>query len=231
MTLILLAYGVAAYVAVPLGLHGSMQCARACAPKMGKYVTDLTTENWDELSSFEGLAVVKFWAPWCRTCKAIGPRYEQMAFQQQDEPQVRFYQVNFKEDGALCLSQRVMCLPTVHFYVSGIGRVSRCVVDVRTMQPKIAHELTRFLDGGQLATLQKLQRGGREAVVRYTDVMGVLTALAAGRAVPSDDDDKVSAARFRALASDDAYMRDLERLFNWLDRYATEARTQTLRIA
>ena len=65
----------------------------------------------------------------------------------------------------------------------------------------------------------------------HLDVMNVLTALAAGRAVPSDDDDKVSAARYRALASDDAYMRDLERLFNWLDRYATEARTQTLRIA
>ena len=209
-------------------------------------MTDLTAEKWDdELSAVEGLAVVKFWAPWCRTCKAIGPRYEQVAFQHQDEPQVRFYQVNvrlpyfngfkpflcppsadpahecapqFKEHGPLCLSQRVMCLPTIHFYMPGIGRVSRCVVDARTVNTKITDELKRFLDGGKLKTLQKLQRGGRESIVRYTDVMGVLTALAAGRDVPSAEEDKVSAARYRALASDDAYMRDLERLFNWLDR-------------
>jgi len=189
-------------------------------------IETLTAENFDEeLASFEGLAVVKFWAPWCRTCKAIGPKYETVAFQHLEEVQanrVRFYQVNFKEHGALCLSQRVMGLPTIHFYMAGIGRVSRCVVDSRTVQKKITDELSRFLESGHLETLQQLasssKRGGREAVVRYTDVMSVLSALAAGRAVPTAEEDKVGAARYKALASDDTYMRDLERLFRWLDQ-------------
>jgi thioredoxin 1 len=68
-------------------------------------IETLTAENFDEeLASFEGLAVVKFWAPWCRTCKAIGPKYETVAFQHLEEVQanrVRFYQVNVRHVASL----------------------------------------------------------------------------------------------------------------------------------
>ena len=80
--------------------------ARAIAPQMAGKVTTLTTESWEEeLAACKGLAVVKFWAPWCRTCKAIAPKYEQVVFDYLEEEDVQFFQINFKEAGALCLSQ------------------------------------------------------------------------------------------------------------------------------
>ena len=198
----------------------SPACARAAAPRMTGSVTKLTADNfYEELAACEGLAVVKFWAPWCRTCKALAPKYDSVVFQHLDEPRVRFFECNFKEAGALCLSQKIMALPTIHFYMPEIGRVNRVSVDAKTATRKISAELDRFLgEDGQLDTLQNLQRGGREALVRYTDVMRMLQALAAKRGEPpSAEEDKAFASRFEALANDEYWLRDLERLFNWLD--------------
>ena len=101
-------------------------------------------QNWkEELAACEGLAVVKFWAPWCRTCKAIAPVYERLVFQTLDQQphRVRFFQVSFKESPQLCYSQRVVQLPTVHFYLNDIGRVSRLTLDAKNAQTKMKAEL------------------------------------------------------------------------------------------
>ena len=119
---------------------------RVPPPFMASSVTVLNSENWEEeLASCEGLAVVKFWAPWCRTCKAINPIFERIVFQTLDQQphRVRFFQVSFKECPSLCYAQRIVALPTVHFYLGDIGRVSRLVVNAKNAQKNIKLELER----------------------------------------------------------------------------------------
>ena len=87
---------------VPSRLSVSLRAAprhesRQCGVAMG-VVTELTEETWREaINGVENLAVVEFYAPWCRTCRVVTPKYEQLAKKLEAAGvKADFFKVNFK---------------------------------------------------------------------------------------------------------------------------------------
>lgn len=190
-------------------------------------VTPLDAGSFEQAIQEDGLAVVKFFAPWCRTCARLGPIYERVAREtlaQCDDGRVRFYEVNFKESKALCASQRVVLLPTVHFYIKDLGRINRFVLTPKAALQKLRGELARFLENGaQIETLQELQRGGRDALVQYADLVTALTALQeAPEALATGEPPRVGTVKYDAVVNE-RRLRELEQLFNWLDKDSSQS--------
>jgi len=135
----------------------------------------------DTIQSFDGLTVVKFYAPWCRTCRAIGPQYDRFASKQEElhKDSIQFCEVNFKADKALCLGEKVFQLPTIHFYVKDLGRVNRFVLSSTTASKRLSDQVDRYLgESGHLSLLQSLRSTALTSMVRYTDLVNVVNAIA-----------------------------------------------------
>ncbi|KAJ1624761.1 hypothetical protein T492DRAFT_1044687 [Pavlovales sp. CCMP2436] len=47
----------------------------------------------------EAIVVVKYYASWCRACKALGPKVEKIA---RNHPDVRFYELEFEANKVFC---------------------------------------------------------------------------------------------------------------------------------
>lgn len=77
---------------------------------------DALREAVAEAEKAKQLCVVKFYAPFCRTCRRIEPAFEKLA---QKMPQHRFLQVNFKEQPGVCKESNIRALPTMHVYSQG----------------------------------------------------------------------------------------------------------------
>lgn len=185
-------------------------------------VTRLDTESFEEtIANTPGLSVVKFYAPWCRTCRGIQPTWERVARKATEEygDRIKFFDVNFKDSRQLCAGERIVLLPTVHFYLTGYGRVNRFTLSPSNAGPMLRRELARFM-GTDLEMLLELQREGRDALVRYTDLVKVLQALNRAPALLSDGVElpPEDSLKFEAVSRDERRLLELEQLFNWLDK-------------
>jgi len=211
---------------VPSRLSVSLRAAprhesRQCGVAMG-VVTELTEETWREaINGVENLAVVEFYAPWCRTCRVVTPKYEQLAKKLEAAGvKADFFKVNFKANKDLCYAERVFALPTFHFYVPEIGRVNRFTATAGQLSGRLTAQLARFVDApeeGGPSTLERLQTVRRavvEPVVMYKDMVGVLEGLARPQ---SEDSLEKKSGVAQALASP-ARLARLETLFTRLDR-------------
>lgn len=63
-----------------------------------------------------GIAVVDFWAPWCRNCKKVGPTLNKLA---SELTNVKFAKVNTVESEELSNDLKIDALPTFQFYKNG----------------------------------------------------------------------------------------------------------------
>lgn len=69
------------------------------------------------------LLVIKFFAPWCRACKGLEPKFKRMAMQigdsqQQQHPTIRFMQLDWEENRLFCKAIGVSALPLVKMYTA-----------------------------------------------------------------------------------------------------------------
>ena len=88
------------------------------------------------------LAVVKFYAPWCVSCKAIKPKFERAA---RANDAADFYEVDFVAARPLCKAASVRYLPSAHIY--GDGELQHAVpVGVRSF-PKFLFKLKEAMGG------------------------------------------------------------------------------------
>ena len=83
----------------------------------------LTVDNFDaEVGS--GIALVDFWAEWCRPCKMLGPIIGELA--EENEGNAKICSVNVDNDKPLARRFAVMSIPTVIIFKDGV-EVNRIV--------------------------------------------------------------------------------------------------------
>ncbi len=95
---------------------------------------DTVQELVDELGEgarLDQLVVVDFFAPWCRACRALFPKFKKLCI---ENPNVRFVGVNFEENKGLARGLGVKVLPFFHFYRGAEGRVGAFTASVSKVQ-------------------------------------------------------------------------------------------------
>ena len=211
---------VAALQVAPNTIH-TPSC-RAPAPTLK--IEDLDEANFAEEIEKDGLAIVEFYAPWCRTCRGVAPTLERMANKMQNEggqyDSVRFYKVNFKENKKLSLRERVFALPAVHMYSPGLGRINRFTLTPATVAKKIRTEVDRYVgDSGHLALLKTLQNKPNplDPLVRFNLLAGFLQALANVDKYLESASDADGEYLAGMMEGDARRIEQLEELFAWMD--------------
>ena len=81
--------------------------------------------------------VVDFWGPQCVPCLALMPSVEAVA--KEYDGRIKVAKVEASRNRRLCLSLKVLALPTFLFYKDGkeVGRVSGDGVSIRTIEDSI----------------------------------------------------------------------------------------------
>ncbi len=80
----------------------------------------LNEQNFNnEILSFNGIAVVDFWADWCGPCKMLGPILEEVANYFANDSSVKVAKVNVDENSTLAQKYGIMSIPALKFFVNG----------------------------------------------------------------------------------------------------------------
>ena len=168
-------------------------------------------------SDFDGLAIVKFYAPWCRTCRTTKPTYDRMVNKissETSDSEVRFFEVNFKECKNLCLRERVFALPAVHFYTRSLGRINRFTLSPVNAASKMRREVDRYIGGSQhLSVLKELDASGESAVsplVRWNYLVGLLEAVANADTYLAEVEENNLTTLAELLENDDSRLAELQ---------------------
>ena len=78
---------------------------------------NINFEKFQELLKADKPLLVDFWAPWCSYCRRIGPAYDRIARQFEDE--VNVVKINIDEEPALAAAEHIEVIPTLVLYRSG----------------------------------------------------------------------------------------------------------------
>ena len=78
---------------------------------------NINTERDQELLKADKPLLVDFWAPWCSYCRRIGPAYDRIA--QQFEENLNIVKINIDEEPALAAAEHIEVIPTLVLYRSG----------------------------------------------------------------------------------------------------------------
>ena len=66
------------------------------------------------------LVVIKFYASWCRACKAMSPKFVRVA---EDWPDIEFHEILFDDNKKLCKSLGIKILPFMEIVAGTKGKV------------------------------------------------------------------------------------------------------------
>ena len=160
-------------------------------------LAEVDKSSWcQKVENADGLVVVFFYAPWCRNCKAVRPRLERIEREFKDASfyQANFkreaslcYEERVFTFPVCCPDLSVIfCSPlpsrsayseswdrdpprqTVHFYLPGIGRVSRSVLTAKDTDRKMRAAFARFLGSQpQLELLQEITTEAFSPIIHY----------------------------------------------------------------
>ena len=120
----------------------------------------------------DGLVVIKFYAPWCRACRGLAPKYERLSAEYGPK-NVKFYEMSHKEvtakdDGAAFLQRiDVNVLPLVQFY-SGGARVESFPCGPRKIE-LLKEKLEKWTTDGGGDGAAAAGGGGADAAGRVVD--------------------------------------------------------------
>jgi len=114
------------------------------------------------------LVVLKIFAPWCKSCKALGPRYVALVKDERYEKlPIVWAQLNVAELKRFVKTIGVSCVPSVQFYMGGVVYDSfPCGPSkVKTLKRKLAQLVNTNVDP---KTLQVKQSSIKEAQLEYS---------------------------------------------------------------
>ena len=78
---------------------------------------NINFEKYQELLKGDKPLLVDFWAPWCSYCRRIGPAYDRIA--QQFEEELNVVKINIDDEGALAAAEHIEVIPTLVLYRGG----------------------------------------------------------------------------------------------------------------
>lgn len=78
---------------------------------------DLTTENFDETLSGEGITLIDFWAGWCGPCIQFAPTYEKVSEKHED---ITFGKIDTEDQQELAGAFQIRSIPTLMIVRDGV---------------------------------------------------------------------------------------------------------------
>ena len=78
---------------------------------------NINNQKYQELLKADKPLLVDFWAPWCSYCRRIGPAYDRIA--QQFEEELNIVKINIDEEPALAAAEHIEVIPTLVLYRGG----------------------------------------------------------------------------------------------------------------
>ncbi len=78
---------------------------------------ELTSENFDETITGNGIVIVDFWADWCGPCKMFAPTFEAAS---EKNPEIVFGKVDTEAQQSLSAAAGIQSIPTLMIFRDSI---------------------------------------------------------------------------------------------------------------